>query len=73
MEEAEILELARLLGKLKEEQEQEEVDDSVGEFYLPNKVPKNFYYDAVGLRNLTKVNSEVFRKLVIPDLRRLRR
>ncbi len=41
--------------------------------YMPTNVPKNFYYDAEGLRNagrignmrsLTSVNSNVFRKLL---------
>ena len=33
-------------------------------FYLPTNIPKNFYYDAPGLRSLTMVNSGVFRRLL---------
>ncbi len=33
-------------------------------FYLPTNIPKNFYYDADGLRSLSTVNSGVFRKLL---------
>lgn len=47
-----------------------QVEDS---FYMPRNVPKNFYYDAQGLRkagkigdmrDLTSVNANVFRRLL---------
>lgn len=33
-------------------------------FYLPTNVPKNFYFDADGLKRLSTVNSGVFRRLL---------
>ena len=33
-------------------------------FYLPSNLPKDFYYDGPGLRKLSTVNSDVFRRLL---------
>jgi hypothetical protein len=52
---------AKLEALLREE---EEVEGDLPSLYLPSNVPDNFYYDAEGLKKLSKVDSQVFRKLL---------
>ena len=72
MDETEILELERLLGKLKQEQEEGEEEGNEESFYLP-KVPRNFYFNPDLFRKLVTPDLSRLAKLVIPNLRRLRK
>lgn len=53
----------RALADLLEQAEQEEPDGDWS-LYLPQNLPENFYYDAEGLKKLSKVDSGVFRRLL---------
>jgi len=63
-----VMDLAKELGEgtevSPEELEAYYPDVDVRSFYLPTNLPKNFYYDAEGLKKLSRVNSNVFRRLL---------
>jgi len=65
------MELAEELGSSIDMPTEEYLPKVDGDFYVP-KVPKNFYYDPKAFAGLHKIDYSGLRKLVIPDLSRLR-